>query len=272
LLWDRVEARQDQLVNGVRIKSGASVLGPGMRIEFVAIDTPVLPNEHLFQIDLVKHSEFIHSKKKLQVHYLEELDYYLQYRDMMRINSLWYLEAQMYNPLAELMNAVFKTPADRGIMAEQLAVHKARRKLAGKLIGRFMPPTARPSMLRSNASQDWYSGKLKRLALWSPSAHKRARAFMAQRRDLMDELHRLVMRSGGGVGRVDEIEGEGEGQSEHSVGDQACWMSILPLRLWTGGWTRGRFSLVVDMKLKLPSLQYENDTTVLEPESPPELS
>ena len=206
LLWDRVEARQDQLLNNVRVKSGTNVFTPGMRIEFVAIDTPVLPNSMLFEIDWNQHQMFIQTKQKLQVHYLEELDYYMQFKHVVKLNLLWYLESQMANPLSELMHAVFQT--ERSVMEEQVALHKLRRKIGhliltrsrpwihdeqtGAIVGRAEPPSAAWTMLSSERSQRWYLNKLKRLGDFSHQSMRRQKPFASAKRSAVDELNRLM--------------------------------------------------------------------------------
>ena len=233
LLWDRVECRQDQMLNGVRVKSGTNVFAPGMRIEFVAIDTPVLPNEMLFTIDWDAHQQFVHSKSKLQVHYLEELDYYLQFKHVIKLNFLWYLESQMYNPLAELMHTVFKTPPERSVMEEQLVLHKLRKRVnhllltrsrpwvhdeqTGRIVARIEPPTARWTMLAYEHSRYWYVSKLKRVVGVSSQRMKLHEPYIGARRAVLDQICRAL--------------GQDEG-----------WMAILPVR---GEWRRGKYGVVI---------------------------
>jgi len=133
LLWDRVEARQDQCVNNQRVKSDSNVFTPGMRIEFVAIETPVLPVQQQFQIQKDSYEAFIHTTKKLQVFNLEELEYYQQWTHLVKLNLLWYVSQQMHNPMNELMKAVFGEEAWFQplvpVMDEQIEIHERRRSI-----------------------------------------------------------------------------------------------------------------------------------------------
>lgn len=215
LLWDRIEGRQDQMVNGQRLPSGSNVFTPGMRIEFVAIDTPVLPEDQQFVINPTLVSGFIGSKKKLQYHFLEEVDYYLKWKHVLRLNVLWYVQSQLYNPMDELMNAVFNQPDGvsspstpiHSIMHEQLSLHVQRRNTnrlilersrpwirddAGKLIGRIEPPTAAYTMLHQHHSTEWWGRKLKRLTQLPTIKYKHRVQFFDARRQWLDQFHKLV--------------------------------------------------------------------------------
>jgi len=137
LLWDRVEARQDQCVNNQRVKSDSNVFTPGMRIEFVAIETPVLPIQQQFEIQKDSYAAFIHTTKKLQVFNLEELEYYQQWTHLVKLNLLWYVSQQMHNPMNELMKAVFGEEAWFQslvpVMDEQIEIHERRRAVCDSI-------------------------------------------------------------------------------------------------------------------------------------------
>jgi DNA polymerase elongation subunit (family B) len=132
LLWDRVEARQDQFENGVRIPSHSKVFSPGMRMEYVAIETPVLPIHQQFSIDLDSYNRFIQTEDKLLVHHLEELEYYQQWKDVIRLNLFWYMRSNIYRCMQELMTAVFRSEdwfdRERGIMEFLMEVHEVHRE------------------------------------------------------------------------------------------------------------------------------------------------